>query len=127
MVAYLDARDPEHEAVAGRLDSFKGRLISSSAVVTEAMHFVSAGLMGPRLLADFLAANVEIYDLTRPPELLEIVTIMEKYRDLPMDFADGTLVLLGDALGVPDVLTLDLRGFSVYRTRRGRAFRLVLP
>lgn len=43
-----------------------------------------------------------------------------------MDYADGTLVLLADALGVPDVLTLDRRGFSTYRTNRNRPLRLVL-
>ena len=127
LVAYLDAGDPEHTAVTERLDEFDGRLISSSAVITEAMHFVSAGAAGPRALAEFVAASgVEIYDPTRPPELPAVVGLMEKYHDIPMDFADGTLVLLGDVLNVRDILTLDRRGFSVYRTRRGRAFRLVL-
>lgn len=43
-----------------------------------------------------------------------------------MDFADATLVLLTEALETHEVLTLDRRGFSTYRTRRGRAFRQVL-
>jgi predicted nucleic acid-binding protein len=41
-------------------------------------------------------------------------------------FADATLVLVAEALGLHDILTLDRRGFSAYRTRPGRAFRLVL-
>lgn len=51
---------------------------------------------------------------------------MEKYADTPMDFADATLVLLAEALEVYEVFTLDRRGFSTYRTRERRAFRLVL-
>ena len=51
---------------------------------------------------------------------------MEKYADTPMDFADATLVLLAEALGQSEILTLDRRGFSVFRTRRGRPFRRVL-
>jgi hypothetical protein len=51
---------------------------------------------------------------------------MEKYDDTPMDFADATLVLLAEALQVRDVLTLDRRGFSTYRTTKRHAFRLVL-
>ncbi len=43
-----------------------------------------------------------------------------------MDFADATLVLLAEALDARDVLTLDRRGFAAYRTRMGRAMRLVL-
>jgi predicted nucleic acid-binding protein len=69
---------------------------------------------------------MEVYDLSRPPELHEAVSLMEKYSDTPMDFADATLVLLSEALQVPDVFTLDRRGFSTYRTRKRRAFRLVL-
>ena len=51
---------------------------------------------------------------------------MEKYADTPMDFADATLVLLAEALGQNEILTLDRRGFTVFRTRRGRQFRRVL-
>ena len=46
--------------------------------------------------------------------------------DTPMDYADGTLVLLAEALNVHEVATLDRRGFSTYRTRRNRSLRLVL-
>ncbi|MGH7336024.1 MAG: hypothetical protein ACREI7_00480 [Myxococcota bacterium] len=43
-----------------------------------------------------------------------------------MDFADATLLLLADHLGVSEIFTLDRRGFLTYRTRRGRRLRLVL-
>lgn len=127
LVAYLDAGDPEHDAVASCLDDFAGQLSTTSAVITEAMHFVAAGREGARLLAEFVTATrTEVYDLCRPPELLEAAQLMEKYADTPMDFADATLVLLAEALDVRDILTLDRRGFSTYRTRRRRGFRLVL-
>ena len=51
---------------------------------------------------------------------------MKKYADTPMDFADATLVMLAEALEVFDVLTLNRRGFSTYRTGDGSGFRLVL-
>jgi len=63
---------------------------------------------------------------SRPPELDAAVALMEKYADTPMDFADATLVLLAEALDVHDILTLDRSGFSTFRTRPGRALRLVL-
>ena len=69
---------------------------------------------------------MEVYDLSGPPELYEAVSLMEKYADTPMDFADATLVLLSEALQLREVLTLDRRGFSAYRTRKRHAFRLVL-
>jgi predicted nucleic acid-binding protein len=127
LVAYLDASDAAHADVVARLDAFSGRLATTSSVVTEAMHFVAQSPDGPRLLAELLAAcDAEVHDFTDPAGLPEVVSLMERYANVPMDFADATLVLLAEALGAPDVLTLDRRGFSTFRTRKGRALRLVL-
>ncbi len=35
---------------------------------------------------------------------------MEKYKDVPMDFADFTLVVLAEKMGVEEIFTLDNRG-----------------
>ena len=127
LVAYLDAADPGHGEVVACLEDFSGQLATTSAVIAEAMHFVSARKDGACLLAGFVAlSRTEVYDLCRPPELLEAALLMQKYADTPMDFADATLVLLAEALDVRDILTLDRRGFSTYRTRRQRSLRLVL-
>jgi uncharacterized protein len=127
LVAYLDAEDPGHDEVASRLDRFAGQLITTSSVVTEAMHFVGEDSRGPRLLVDWVAASgLVIYDFCQPLELRAAVALMEKYVDTPMDFADATLLLLAEALGTYEILTLDRRGFSTFRTRDGRSLRLVL-
>jgi predicted nucleic acid-binding protein len=49
---------------------------------------------------------------------------MERYRDLPMDLADATLVALAEARGVRQIFTLD-REFHVYRLRGRAAFEVV--
>lgn len=127
LVAYLDAGDSSHAAVSACLESFSGRLFTSSAVITEAMHFVSPIPGGPALLVEFLTAGgVAVLDFSEPSELQDAVSLMERYSDTPMDFADATLVLLAERLGVLEIVTLDRRGFSAYRTRRGEAFTLVL-
>jgi predicted nucleic acid-binding protein len=43
-----------------------------------------------------------------------------------MDFADATLLLPAEGLEVEEILTLDRRGFSTYRTPTGEALRQVL-
>ncbi len=91
------------------------------------MHFVAAAPDGPQVLAEFLRASaLDVYDLCQPPEVAASAQLMYRYRDTPMDFADATLVLLAEALAVREIVTLDRRGFSAYRTRRRRPFRLVL-
>jgi uncharacterized protein len=73
-----------------------------------------------------LSVGVFISECTQSSQLKRAVVLMRKYADTPMDFADATLVLLADELRVVDVLTLDRRGFSTYRTARGKPFRRVL-
>lgn len=127
LVAYLAASDRSHAEVAACLDAFSGRLATTGAVITEAMQLLTVDRDGPRALAELVAASgMAVYDLGQPPELGVAVRLMEKYADTPMDFADATLVLLGEGLDVRDVLTLDRRGFSTYRTRQRRGFQLVL-
>ena len=49
---------------------------------------------------------------------------MECFEELPMDFADATLVVLAERLATNRVFTLDRRDFGAYRIGR-RAFRMV--
>ncbi len=126
IVAFLDARDAEHERVAAALEAFTGRLITTSAVIVEAMHFLEQVPSGAATLVEFLlASQTEIHACTSPETLTNAADLMAKYADTPMDFADATLVLLGERLKVHSVCTLDRRGFRTYRIRR-KAFKLVL-
>ena len=94
-------------------------------VIAEAMHFVAADFRGPALLAEFITASrAVVHDLSQPAELRAAAALMAKYADTPMDYADATLLLLAERLGVPDIVTLDRRGFSIYRTRKGKAMRI---
>jgi predicted nucleic acid-binding protein len=51
---------------------------------------------------------------------------MARYADLPMAFADATLVYLAARESLETVLTVDHTDFSVYRLAGKRRFR-VLP
>lgn len=127
LVAYLNARDRDHTLVSERLDAFVGRLVTTGAVITEAMHFVSSAATGPNLLANFVAASdIEIHDYAQPSELRAAADLMTRYHDTPMDYADATLVLLGARFDMSEILTLDRRGFNIFRLPRKKRFRLVL-
>jgi hypothetical protein len=127
IVAYLDSADPYHDDVAALLEPFRGRLVTSGAVITEAMFLLSDTPRGPKLLAELAgSSSLQVYDLAQPKELWDAAELMERYADTPMDYADATLVLLADALRLDTVLTLDRRGFSTYRTNNRRSLKLAL-
>ncbi len=50
--------------------------------------------------------------------------LMEKYRDLPMDLADASLVALAEERRLNRVFTLD-RDFRVYGLPRGASFDII--
>lgn len=126
LVAYLDRADRMHASVARALDGFSGQLVTTSAVITEAMHLLADAPDGPTLLAEFAqTTDLAISESTQAAQTLQAAVLMRKYSDTPMDFADATLVLLADTTGRLDILTLDRRGFAIYRTPKGKRFRLV--
>lgn len=46
---------------------------------------------------------------------LRMAELIEQYKDLPMDMADASLVVLAEQLGHGRILTTDQRDFKVYR------------
>ena len=126
LVAYLDRTDAEHDRIAAAVGDFRGTLCTTSAVITEAMYLLKDDKSGPRRLAEFVqAAAVHVFESTQPQQLLAAAALIEKYSDAPMDFADATLVLLSDEVGTTQIVTLDRRGFGIFRTRKGKFFEIV--
>ena len=55
-----------------------------------------------------------------------VVTLMQKYGDVPMSFADACLVRMTEILSEPVVLTTDAH-FRVYRRNGRQVVPCVLP
>jgi predicted nucleic acid-binding protein len=103
------------------------RLLTTGAVITEAFYFLAELPDGPATLATFLEQSaVEVFDAFTAEALSAATRLMTKYSDTPMDFPDATLVWLAEQAGTDEILTLDRRGFGVFRFGRRRRFRLVL-
>lgn len=127
LVAFLNTSDAAHRVVAPVFGAFSGELFTTEAVVTEAMYLLRKVPSGPRRLAEFVVAcQIAVHGTSSPADLVVTASLMERYADTPMDYADATLVVLADQIRERRVLTLDRRGFSVFRNRQKEAFELVL-
>lgn len=51
---------------------------------------------------------------------------MQKYRDLPMDLADASLVILAEELGSGQILSVDYRDVNTYRWKNTEPFQIKL-
>jgi len=125
LVALFDPSDRSHaacEAELGRLG--RCRLVTSLSVLTEATFLLDFSTQAQRAVMEFLAAGaVELAEFA-PADVARAAALMGKYRDLPMDFADATLVVLAERFDTPWVFTLDRRDFTTYRAGR-KSFRLL--
>ena len=119
---------PSTRAVVGFLAGEPGlRLLTTWAVLNETCALLNSRV-GKQAKLDFLAW-LERGGLTAAAQeaasLPRIRTLIEKYRDLPFDFADASVVVLAAESGVTQVLTLD-RDFEIYRDTRGRRLKNLL-
>jgi predicted nucleic acid-binding protein len=126
IVGLLDRSDQWHRRSVQLWPGCIDRYITSEPVVTEASHIVGRR-GGPAALPVELLLTAQIPvvpfdDRARRKAAL----LMRQYENLPMDYADATLVVLAEALDIEGVFTFDERGFRTYRTPSGRAFT-VLP
>ena len=126
-VAYLDTDDPWHTRMSAAIDAVTVPMWTTMPVVTEAMFYLIHCPGGVEDLVTFLEeTGTNIAGLSEFDALKRATALMAKYRDIPMDFADASLVCLADELNVRDILTVDERGFRVFRTQRRKVFHLVL-
>jgi hypothetical protein len=69
------------------------------------------------------AGRLTLHDLTTV-EVDRMAALMDKYRDLPMDLADASLIAAAERLGTRRVFTLD-KDFRVYRFADGSAVEVI--
>ena len=122
LVALFKRNDTYHARAAAWFKAQRRTLLTTQAVIKEAWHLVSAPARLP--LIRFAAAACEVCG-SGAEGPLRILSILERCADLPMDYADATLVDLAQTQRVNVIATIDVGHFSVYRLANGKALRLV--
>lgn len=125
-VALVDRSEARHRACVEVLEGWTGAIVTTEAVITETLHLLGPGWRPRRACLEFILRGAFLVAPSSLESLQRVGFLMEKYADLPMDFADATLVALAEDLGADQVFTLDRQDFSIYRLHGTRPFR-VLP
>jgi predicted nucleic acid-binding protein len=125
IVGFLDRRDQWHAAAPDAWRQLSHRCLTTEAVLAESCHLMVRGSRPPALVLELvLDARIPIVPLDRAAHHYA-ARLMQEYADLPMDYADASLVALASALGIRRVFTTDRRGFTVYRLAGGKRFDVV--
>ena len=125
LIALLDRDDAHHERAVEALKQLRDPLVTVWPALTEAMHLLAETPRGPDTLCDMVFDGaVTMVDL-QASDLSRVKALMQKYRDVPMDFADAALVYVAEREQLTTILTFD-HHFTIYRLPRRVPFR-VLP
>ena len=125
LIALFDASDKYHHEAVNFIKTNKYPLVTSLASITEALHLLD---FNRNAQIDFLGwihrGAVEIHNIENN-DFKRFKELTEKYRDLPMDFADSCLVYIAEKLKLNTIATID-RDFSIYRIQGRRKFQIIL-
>lgn len=125
LVSLLDRSQRRHAECADYFASWTGSVVTTEAVLTEATHLLARARGGREACLDFvIQGGAQIV----PPSLASLRRARElvaAYGDVPMDYADATLVVLAEELRSGLVFTLDRRGFGTYRFGKRGHFTIV--
>ena len=127
-LALANSRDRFHAAAKRALARWPERLVCTWLVVGETCHLLATRLSVDSELAFLESASrgaFEVFAL-EAAHLPRVQELVKKYRSLPMDLADASLVILAEELGTGRIFSTDQRDFRTYRWKSRKPFENLL-
>ncbi len=124
-VALIDRSETRHAECVQWLKSFSGSLYSTEAVLTEVLYLLNFSITAQCAALDFVLKSVIKIVPSSTASLKKTKGLMKKYADLPMDFADASIVCLATETGMQNVVTFDKKDFAIYRLPKKKSFTVM--
>jgi predicted nucleic acid-binding protein len=124
LIALLDARDGHHRWATATALRQPPPWLTCEAVLSEAFHLL--GQHDAESLAALLRRGAVATPFRFDQSTEMVLTLMHKYADVPMSFADACLVRMTEVLPDPLLLTTDA-DFRIYRRHGRRTVPCVIP
>ena len=121
-VALLDRSESRHLECKEWLKEFIGDIYSTEAVLTEVLYLLNFSFPAQKAALDFVLSGAVSLVPSSVDSLTFVKRMMAKYQDLPMDFADATLVSAAYDLTINNILTFDKKHFNAYRLHKKKYF-----
>ena len=121
LIALFDGSDRYHDAATAFIRDTRQPLVTNPAVLAEACWVLDFSVDAQLDCLNWAYLALRI-DSETGRDLPRINAIIDKYRDLPADFTDASLVALCERLNCLDVASVD-SDFTIYRSASKRAFR----
>ena len=127
LIALFNRSDSFHNPIKERIEKFRsreGRLITTWPVISEAAYMLHThtGLKAQTgLFRWIIDGYVEVFELMSK-HMERILVLQEKYHNLPMEFADGSLIVAAEESRTNKVFSIDFQDFRTYRLFQKQPF-----
>ena len=125
LVAVFHRNDRHHRRCVDVLREIREPVATTWPVITEAMYLLGFLWSLQDALWQIVAAEEIAIAIVDSRDAARMRALMERYRTLPMDLADASLVRVAERDGVRTVFTLDRRDFTVYRPEGTGRFTII--
>ncbi len=125
-VALIDRSEKRHMECVEWLRVYKGQIYSTEAALTEVLYLLNFSQHAQQTGLDFVLSGAVVIVPSSLESLQVVGGLMRKYINVPMDFADATLVCLARELSLRHIVTFDSKDFGIYSFKKGQPF-IVLP
>ena len=127
LLAVFSRTDKNHRAARSFYVANQEPVLFPSPALTElSFHFrrMKGGAREVEGLRALFETDIEIIDLIST-DRFRVVTILENYRDIRIDFVDACVMALAERLNITAILTYDRRDFGLYRPAHCEFFDLL--
>jgi predicted nucleic acid-binding protein len=120
LIALFNRSDRHHTRALRFVQAIDCPMVTNLPILAEVMANLDFSVDAQLAAMSWINQTVRI-DVATTDDIPRIMEIIAKYRDLPADFGDASLVALAERTGVHEVATID-KDFLVYRANGKKRF-----
>lgn len=127
LIALARQRDSKHRQCMTALKAMPptARIVTTVSALAEVFAVLPSTAQSINAVRTLLTGIPLAIEYIQSHELDRAFELMEKYVDLPMDFADAEIFVIAERRSVKTIFTLDRRDFSIYRPSHVKQFEII--
>lgn len=114
LIALFNKDDKYHRPVITLMRAGNYKFVTTSAVLTEVLHMLDFNINAQLDFLGWVMNKGVLLHEVQAQDIARIIYWVRKYQDLPMDFADATLLIAAEKTGIRSIISID-SDFNVYR------------
>lgn len=119
LIALFDKSDQYHTRSVSFIRNLSGILFTTWPVITEAYHMLGFSVKAQLALLEWINRGGLHLIAIEHLHVDRLIELSEKFKDVPMDLADATLIVAAETNGIKEIATID-SDFYIYRDIRKR-------